>query len=238
MLVHEPTTPGEHITESSPLIAKWPYPESKIATERLIREAHADIHSVFLRVAGVYTDWGTQPTLVQQIKRIYERDFESHFFPGNMSSGQSALYIDDTVDAIVATVEHRESIAPTTPILIGEPDPPAYGELQDMIGQHLYGSDWSTIYVPPALAKVGAKVIDTLQGGESFIKPFMIDMADDHYALDISRAEKLLGWTPQNRLNNKLHVILKNLLDQPETWYAKNDLGKVPAKAGPGEVSR
>lgn len=238
MLVHEPTTPGKYVSETSPLVAKWPYPESKIATERLIREAHSDVRSVFLRVSGVYTHWGTQPTLVQQIKRIYERDFESHFFPGDQKCGQSAVYLDDTVDAIVATVERRASIAPTTPILIGEPDPPAYGDLQDKIGQHLYGSDWSTLYVPPMLAKMGASVIDAVQGGESFIKPFMVDMADDHYALDISRARKLLGWSPKRSLNNKLHVILKNLLEQPEEWYARNDLGNVPSNARAGEVPR
>jgi 2-alkyl-3-oxoalkanoate reductase len=236
MLVHEPTKPGMLIDESSPLVAKWAYPESKIATERLIREAHSDVNSVFLRISGVYTDWGTQPTLVQQIKRIYERDFESHFFPGDQSAGQSAIYLDDAVEAIIATVERRKSIAPTTPILIGEPEPPSYGELQDKIGQHLFGSDWSTVYVPPALAKVGARVIDALHGGESFIKPFMVDMADDHYALNVSRAKELLDWEPRHRINNKLHVILKNLLDQPELWYEKNSLGQAPSHARPGEV--
>ena len=234
MLVHQPTKPGCYINEKSPIKAKWAYPESKVATERLIREAHPDLRSVFLRMGGVYTDWGTQPTLVQQIKRIFERDFESHFFPGDQACGQSGLHLDDAVNSIVLTVTHREQIEPTTPILIGEPDPPAYGELQDLIGKRIHGSEWSTMYIPPVLAKVGATVIDAVQGGEAFIKPFMVDMADDHYALDISRARALIDWAPQVTLKDKLPTIIDNLLKNPQKWYEENDLGEVPPGATAG----
>lgn len=234
MLVHEPTKPGKYIHEGSPLVAKWAYPESKLATERLIREAHPDVRSVFLRIAGVYTDWGSQPTLVQQIKRIYEREFESHFFPGDQTSGQSGVFLDDTVSSLVQAVEHRNRVEPTTPILIGEADPPSYGELQDLIGQRIHGSEWSTLYVPPALAKVGAKVIDAVQHGGAFIKPFMVDMADDHYALDITRAKELIEWTPKHHLKEKLPTIIDNLLRDPQKWYSENDLGDAPEGAVPG----
>lgn len=230
MLIHAPTEPGQHISESSPLLAKWPYPKSKIATERLIREAHPRVRSVFLRIGGVYTQWGTQPTLVQQIKRIYERDFEGHFFPGDQSSGQSAVYLDDAVEAVLASVERRENIPPHTAILIGEADPPSYGELQDAISQAIHGSDWTTLYIPPAVAKVGATVMDAMQGGEAFIKPFMVSMADDHYALDISRAKELLGWQPQHHLMQMLPTIIDHLLKDPQRWYAENGLDPADVK--------
>src|SRR5690606_32320901 len=148
MLVHAPAKVGERLNEKSPLKAKWPYPQSKIDTERLIAERYPNVSSVFLRIAGVYTDWGTQPTLVQQIKRIYERDFQGHFFPGDTSAGQAAVHVDDAVDAIVRTVERRDTIPPGTPILIGEPDPPSYEQLQHRIGELIHGKQWSTIYVP------------------------------------------------------------------------------------------
>ncbi len=162
MLVHAPCAVGEHISEGDPLEAKWPYPQSKIETERLIRDGHPRVRSVFLRIAGIYTDEGRQPTIVQQIKRIYKKDFQSHFFPGDTATGQSAVHLDDAVDAIVRTVERRNLIEPRTAILIGEADPVSYHELQSMIGKQLYGDKWSTYYVPPSLAKVGATVMDTL----------------------------------------------------------------------------
>ena len=224
MLVHRPCQPGSKIAEDSPLEAKWPYPQSKINTEQLIRDGHPAVRSVFLRIAGVYTDYGRQPTLVQQIKRIYEQDVQGHFFPGDTKTGQSAVHLDDAVDAIVRTVERREGIKPKTAILIGEPEPPSYDELQDAIGRRIHGRDWATLYVPKSLAKVGASVTDTLSGGDAFIKPFMVSMADDHYALDISRAKRLLGWEPRHRLADRLPAIIDQLMANPEQWYRKNGI--------------
>src|SRR6056297_1381154 len=110
MLVHAPCKVGEHIKEDDPLLAKWPYPQSKIDTERLIREGHPSVRSVFLRIAGVYTDHGHQPTIVQQFTRIDEKDFQGHFFPGDTQAGQAVVHLEDVADAIVRAVERRDSI--------------------------------------------------------------------------------------------------------------------------------
>tara|TARA_R110002073_G_scaffold73085_10_gene178812 strand:+ start:2169 stop:3227 length:1059 start_codon:yes stop_codon:yes gene_type:complete len=224
MLVHAPCEVGERIREDDPLKAKWPYPQSKIETERLIREGHPNVPSVFLRVAGVYTDYGRQPTIVQQIKRIYEKDFQGHFFPGDTDAGQAAVHLEDTVDAIVRTVERRDAIAPKTAILIGEEETLSYQTLQNLIGKQLHGKEWSTMRIPKPVAKVGAAVSDTLQGGDAFIKPFMVAMADDHYALDISRAKELLGWEPKHSLSTTLPKMTDALKADPEKWYRQNGL--------------
>lgn len=224
MLVHAPCEIGDHISEDDPLEAKWPYPQSKIETERLIRDGHPAVPSVFLRIAGVYTDYGRQPTIVQQIKRTFEKDFQGHFFPGDTDAGQSVVHVDDAVDAVIRTVERRDTIEPKTAILIGEPDPVSYGELQEMIGKQIHGEAWPTIYVPPSVAKVGAAVSDTVQGGDSFIKPFMVEMADDHYALNVTRAKQLLGWEPQHRLSEAVAKMTSMLQSDPDAWYHKNGL--------------
>ncbi|QDT07055.1 3 beta-hydroxysteroid dehydrogenase/Delta 5--_4-isomerase [Rubripirellula lacrimiformis] len=223
-LVHGPCKIGEHISEDDPLEAKWPYPQSKIETERLIRDGHPSVRSVFLRIAGIYTDYGRQPTLVQQIKRIYEKDFQGRFFPGDTDAGQSVVHLDDAVDAIVRTVQRRDSIESKTAILIGEAEPVSYQVLQDLIGQQLHGEEWTTFYVPKLLAKVGAAVTDTLSGGDAFIKPFMVNMADDHYAFDVSRAKELLDWEPEHRLDQAIARMTQALKDDPDQWYRKNGL--------------
>lgn len=223
MLVHRPGRPGERITEDTPLTGTWAYPKSKIATERVIHEERGEIPAVILRIAGVYTDWGQQPTLVQQIRRIYEKEFESHLFPGDPRSGQSLVHLDDVANAVARAVERRDELPEEVPILIGEPDPPSYGELQDRIGETLWGRDWLTIRVPEKLAEAGAWALDHLPG-EAFIKPYMIARAGDHYALDISRARELLGWTPRHRLTGSLPTMLDRLKSDPRTWYNENDL--------------
>jgi hypothetical protein len=52
----------------------------------------------------------------------------------------------------------------------------------------------------------------------------MIDRADDHYELDISRAQLLLHWSPQHRLLATLPHMVKALLDDPYGWYQHHDL--------------
>ncbi len=228
MLVHKPAEPGQHIDESWPLEGTWAYPKSKIKTEKLITEGHPHISSVLLRIAGVYTDWGEQPTLAQQIKRIWDKDiFQSHMFPGDVRAGQALVHLEDCVEAIVAAVERRNSIPPHTPILVGEPDPPSYGELQEMIAEELHGKDWATVEIPEWFARVGAWAMEkagNVVGQEAFIKPFMIARADDHYALDITRARELLGWEPKHDLRRELPKILAKLKDNPEEWFRKNGL--------------
>ncbi|WP_345327701.1 NAD-dependent epimerase/dehydratase family protein [Novipirellula rosea] len=56
MLVHAPCEPGERIDEDWPLVPKWDYPKSKVATEQVIFENRGAIKSVNFRIAGVYDD--------------------------------------------------------------------------------------------------------------------------------------------------------------------------------------
>ena len=233
MLVHAPCDPGESIDENTPFDPQWEYPRSKKKVEDLIR-AEAQMPYAILRLAGIYDSESAVPTLSHQIARIYERDFQSHFYAGPLDAGQSMLHRDDMLDAIRRTVERRTTLPPDAEILIGEPEAPGYEALQDQIGELIHGADdWATIRLPAPLAKLGAAaqnaaeslVPDAIDQGEKpFIQPFMIRMADDHYALDISRAEQWLGWQPQHRLSDELPAMIANLQSDPAAWYANNGI--------------
>lgn len=223
MLVHAPVKPGEYLDESSRLDPRWAYPKSKLRTERLIEGWRPSIPHTFLRIAGVYTDVGRQPTLTHQIARIYERDLKSFFFPGDSDAGQSLVHLDDAVEAIARTVERRDTLD-DGPILIGEAEPVGYADLQDRIGELVWGREWTTVRVPGTLAKAGAWIEDKAAGDGAFIKPFMIELADDHYALDIARAREQLGWEPRHHLSQRLPKIVQSLLDDPADWYRANGL--------------
>jgi hypothetical protein len=66
---------------------------------------------------------------------------------------------------------------------------------------------------------------------EPFIKPWMIDLADDHYALDTSQARRLLGWSPRRSLRDTLPKMVTTLKSDPEAFYRENKLeGEPPAR--------
>jgi UDP-glucose 4-epimerase len=222
MLVHAPVKPGERIREDSPREARWAYPRSKLETERLIEEHKPHIPYTLLRIAGIYTGFGKQPMLTHQIERIRNQELKGFFFPGDSEAGQSMVHIDDVVEAIALAVERREQL-PDGPILIGEPEPIGYADLQDRIGTLLWGVEWPTLRAPGLLAKAAAWLEERATSG-AFIEPHMISRVDDHYALDISRARQWLGWEPERHLEEELPRIIETLKSYPVAWQHANGL--------------
>ena len=238
MLVHAPGEPGERIDEQAPIAPKWAYPESKAATEAVIREEHGGIPYVLLHLAGLYDDRTAVPTLAHQIARIYERGVKSHLYAGDVRAGQAFIHKDDMIDAFRRVIDRRARLPDDVTILIGEPDAVSYGALQEQIGCLIHGEDdWATIAVPKALARTGAwleeasepVVPDPIDQGEKpFIRPFMVDLADDHYDLDLSRARDLLGWQPRRSIRATLPKIIQALKDDPIAWYRDNGITPPP----------
>ncbi len=233
MLVHAPTEPGRPINENSPFQPAWPYPQSKLDAEHMVSAERGRIPAVVLRIAGVYTDNCEVPSLAYQIQRIYERQMLSRVFPGDASHGQAFVHLEDVARAFRATVDRRTQLPEETAILIGEPVTESYEALQNLIGRLVHGEPWETRQIPKSVATTGAWLQDKMEdvipdaidrGVEPFIKPFMVQLADDHYELDILRAERLLGWYPQHTLRRSLPAIVGELRQDPAQWYKRNKI--------------
>lgn len=226
MLVHKPCEPGQRITEDWPLLPKWAYPKSKVVTEEVIRAQRGPIPAVLLRIAGVYDDMGHSIPLTNQMQRIWERQIESHLYPGDISHGQSFVHRLDVANAYQQLVAHRGSLPEEVAILLGEPVTLSYDELQRAFGWLLHGEEWNTREIPKEMAKVGAWVENGIPLTAGFIKPFMIDLADDQYTLDITRARTLLEWEPQHSLRDTIPHMCDALKANPDHFYKVNNLTK------------
>ncbi len=232
MLVHAPTEPGQPLDEDQPLEAKWDYPKSKVAAENVVFAEHGDVPAVLLRIAGVYTDDCGSLPLSHQIQRIHERRVTATVYPGATDRGQAFVHIDDLVAAFWQVVARRNDLPRrVVPILIGEPETPGYGDLQQAFARLLHDEpDWKTHQIPKAVAKSGAWLQEHAPGVEEpFIKPWMVDLADDHYELDISRAQELLGWKPKHSLMSTVNKMMDALQADPEDWYRRQGLAAPPA---------
>ena len=243
MLVHRPTyEPDTQIDEASPIGPTWAYPQSKIETERLLRDRHGEIPLVLLRIAGVYDDLGHSPFVAQQIARIYEHRITAHVYPGMLCTAQSFVHVDDLTDAILRVIDRRKDLPPELPLLIGEEDALEYEEEQDIIGCALHGEDWTTLRIPKPAAELGAWLQKYATGGDAFIQPWMVAESIAHYILDSSRAHELLEWRPKHSLRDTLPKMVAALKADPQAWYRTNKLdaslvawyGKPPANEGGG----
>ena len=232
MLVHAPCRPGERIDETQPIDPRWAYPRSKAAAEEMVRQEHGRIPCVNLRLAGVYDDQTLVPTMAQQFARVYERDMQSYFYSGSTLVGQAMLHRDDMLDAFRRTIDRRSALPSETAILVGEADAIGYDALQDRLGALMHGvHDWPTLQVPKPIAAAGLwaqaqlepVIPDAIDKGQApFVRPFMAEMADDHYALDTRRARELLGWEPRHRFKDELPALVRALKDDPPGWYRRN----------------
>lgn len=225
MLVHAPCQPGQKIAEDWPVRPKWAYPRSKVMTEQVIHEERGSIPTVNLRIAGVYDDDCHSIPISNQIQRIYENQLNSHLFSGNLTHGSDFMHMDDLVEAICQCVYLKDQLPEELTLLLGEGKTLSYDYLQRRISTLLYGKEFNTLSLPKPLAKVGAWVENHLPFlKDEFIKPWMIDLADDHYELDISKAKKMLSWEPKHTLDKTLPLMIQDLKRDPVAWYKKNGL--------------
>ncbi|WP_282026259.1 NAD-dependent epimerase/dehydratase family protein [Limimaricola cinnabarinus] len=232
MLVHRAATPGERISEESPIEPGWAYPKSKAQAEEVIAAHCGDIPVVILRLAGLYDEQSAVPTLSHQIARIYNRGFKSHLHSGNPDAGQAFLHRQDMLRLFDTVIEQRDDLPDNIAILAGEEEAVSYQRLQDAIGTEIHGAEhWETLTLPKPVAKLGSKlevaaepvVPDSIDKGEKpFLRPFMIDLSSDHYALDISRARHLLGWEPELFILDSLPTMIARLRDDPVAWHMAN----------------
>jgi len=234
MLVHKAGVPGQKITEKTPIQPGWAYPESKANAEKALIETHGNIPYTILRLAGLYNEHTAVPTLAEQIARIYEKDFKSHLYAGDLSAGQAFIHQDDMLDLFLKVIEKRNDLPHENIILAGEEAVLGYQALQNRIGDLIYGQhEWNTLSLPEFAAKMGASIEEKMEpvipddidkGEKPFIRSFMIDLASDHYDLDISRAKDQLGWVPEHDIHKGLETLIGNLKKDPASWYKANGI--------------
>jgi nucleoside-diphosphate-sugar epimerase len=235
MLVHAPGEPGLFINEDWPLLPKWDYPRSKIDAENVIRRERGGIPAVMLRIGGVYDDICHSIPLSQQIDRIYRRQLIARVFPGSTAHGQSFVHNEDLAESFELCVRRRRELPDESVMLIGERVPLSYDELQHTFARLIHGEHWETRQIPKAVAKTGAWVENAVPGEDPFIKPWMIDLADDHYALDTTRAKSLLGWETHRDLRETVPKMIDALKRDPVAWFEAHGL-EVPKEARTGLV--
>lgn len=226
LLAMEPSE-DQPVNAFSPTDAEWDYPKSKLEAEAVIQEERQAIHTVVLRLAGVYDEDGHSLPIAQQISRIYEKQLESYFFPGDASHGQAFIHLDDLVACFVQVIRHRTKLASHELFVIGEEDVMSYEDMQDNIGMLVHGKEWPSIRIPKVAAKAGAWVKGKMAGGKEdapFIKPWMIDLADQNYPVSIHRAKNFLDWAPKYTLRGTLAEIVDRLHRDPKRWYEINGL--------------
>jgi nucleoside-diphosphate-sugar epimerase len=149
-------------------------------------------------------------------------------YSGDVNVRQAFVHLDDLVDAVEDVVKKADQLPKYAVFNIGEEDVMSYDEIQQEAAGLIHGTDWKTIEVPKPIAKTGAWVENSLLPAKDkpFIKPWMIDHAEDNYEMSIDQAKRQLGWQPKHSLRETLPKIIEGLKVDPQRFYKLNKLHK------------
>lgn len=134
-----------------------------------------------------------------------------YFFYGDTFHGSTFIHLDDLINAILKAVERRKTLPPD---LILNIDVEERGNTVNC----------NASSAPKFFAKWGASLQNLF--GNNFIKPWMIDVADEHMEMDSSKAERLRNWKSSHLLRNTLPKMITMLISNPKIFYTENKLKK------------
>src|SRR5712691_1959175 len=203
--------PEKHpIEEDDPLVGVGHYGESKIDAERLFRVARAE--NVIIRTK---TFIGHERLGVFEILFDWIRDGRRIYVLGRGHNRYQLLAVEDLVDAIVRASTAPEAAGETFNIGAKE-----FGTVREDL-QALIDHAGSSSRLTPIPVKPAELILRALELAK------LSPLAEWHYKtahrdsfVDVSKAERLLGWQP--RLSNR------DALIQTYDWYLANR-GKVGA---------
>ncbi|NDE14953.1 NAD-dependent epimerase/dehydratase family protein [bacterium] len=246
-----PVIPGGRQNENSPRAGLWEYPRSKIQAERLLDQSSLRQPVVQLILAAVYSDWCELVPLFEWIELCADYGPEKYFYPGPPTRGLTYCHVEDVVSAFkmaldkfgaggeliaqvaqeLAEKRRRKSVEVSMEggvrekFLIGQPTPITYREIHARSCTAFGGKATQLIQVSPQLATIGAYVGQWLartRGRKSFIRPWMIPFAGEHFSFDLTHSRERLGWVPKHSIQRDLDGILVQATQNRDQWLKIN----------------
>lgn len=214
------TEPGRRQTESSPRSGAWAYPAHKLRCEEILESAPIPHPRVELVLAAVYGDWCELVPLYFHLERIRTRSLEAYVYPGRTDRGLTYLHRDECAIAFERAIEATRGQSGVHRYLIGQSEPTTYDRIQRSAAQVFGHGPRRTLRVPKLLARTGASVLNSVT--QSFVKPWMVRFAGEHFEFDLSHTEAELKWSPTRHLTQDLEAICRRALEAPQRWRELN----------------
>ena len=189
------------VTEEHPVrLTGLPYPDTKIASEQHVLQAHAEgrMACTVVRPGDVYGP-ASRAWAVLPVELIRARRFT---LPGGGRGLFSPVFIDDLVDGVLRATTTEAAAGHVITLSGGEgvPNREFFGRYADALGTKL-------ITLPTPVAMAGAGVVQLaarLQPGDNDINPRAVRYLLRRGTYSIAKARDLLGWTPQTSVDDGL----------------------------------
>jgi nucleoside-diphosphate-sugar epimerase len=179
-----------------------PYPDTKIASEQLVLQAHAEgrIAVTVVRPGDVYGPgsgaWAVLPTKLIRTRRFTLPDGGRGIF--------SPVYVDDVVGGVVAAAGAEAGAGEVFTLSGG-----AGIANRDFFGRYARELGMRLLTLPAPVARAGARIAGRL-GSDPDVNPRALDYMLRTGTYAIAKAEERLGWRPE--------VAVGDGLDRTVAW--------------------
>ena len=199
------------VTEDYPVrLTGVPYPDTKIASEQHVLQAHAEgrMSCTVVRPGDVYGP-SSRAWAILPVEHIRSKRF---VLPAGGRGLFSPVYVDDLVDGVVraTTTDGARGHVITLSGGVGVPNAEFFAPYAQALGTKLL-----TVPTPVALAGAAAvQQVARLQPGDNDINPLSVRYMLRTGTYAIGKAERVLGWTPRVPVGEGMDRTLAWLRDE------------------------
>ncbi|ODS32687.1 MAG: NAD-dependent epimerase/dehydratase [Candidatus Scalindua rubra] len=226
-VVFKPTMGDDKLNEDSALSSLLYYGNSKIAAEKILSEYKEKIKVTIFSLTAVYSQDCRSIPLANQIAFIWRRCFGYRILPGKGDGGISYVHIEDVLDAFEKSMLMTKEIVSGSIFILSEEDHVSNNKLYSLIFNEIYGKQLNLIHLPKWLVWICIYTISntySLLRKSYFFKPWMVSLTDKKYRFNTDKAKKILEWQPRFQFEQYMKVIINNLKNNTQRWFAINKI--------------
>jgi nucleoside-diphosphate-sugar epimerase len=135
------------------------------------------------------------------------------------------VHVADVAKTFRAAISATSGTPGVHRFLVGESDPVTYAQIHETAAHAFLGREIPLLRVPKLFAKSGAWLtarLAAVRGNRTFIQPWMIDFAGEHFEFDLTHSRKQLGWSPTRFLGDHLDTMCERAAAYRDIWLEKN----------------
>ena len=219
--------PGDVVTESTVADGRHTYALTKRIGEEMVSLYEDSFPSTIVRFAALFSDWCEFPPLFISLKTWLSKSWKRQVLGGRGQFGIPYLHVMDAVAVVLETIARAEDLEPGRTLLASPNGAVTTRDLYEEATRYYYGTPRAYTYMPKYLCRAGmffADRLGLLLGERPFERPWMARYVDRRLVVDSSRTQRLLDWSPRERLTllRRLPFLIENLKTDPVEWYRRN----------------
>jgi nucleoside-diphosphate-sugar epimerase len=218
---------GQVLDESSPPDGEHVYARSKRLGEELLAEAEADVPSVIVRFAAIFSDWCEYAPFHTFIETWLSRGWNSRLLGGRGESAVPYLHARELAPFMYRLIRSHHRLGRREVVIASPNHTVTHLELFRLANRYAGRDAVRPILIPAPIARVGVwgrDLVGRLVGERPFERPWMLDYLDRDLAVDASRTQELIGWQPRERLfmSRRMAFVVDHRRSDPIEWTARN----------------